>query len=176
MDADGLLIVGAVQKPHGIRGELFVRVDTDHPEAVFAPGRVLRMGDAAGRPSDDVLTVERSRPFKGGMLVKVREHAHRTPEVEELRGRTLLIPLDEAAPLDEDEVFQHDLVGLRVESGGEVVGTVREVYDAPSGLMIGVERPGRKELLVPFVKAMVRRLDVAAGVLELEALPGLLDL
>jgi 16S rRNA processing protein RimM len=123
-----------------------------------------------------VLTVERARPFKGGMLVKVREHGHRTPEVEELRGRTLLIPRAEAAPLDEGEVFQHDLVGLRVESGGEVVGRVREVYDAPSGLMLGVERPGRKELLVPFVKAMVRRLDVAAGVLELEALPGLLDL
>jgi ribosomal 30S subunit maturation factor RimM len=46
-----LLIVGWIQKPHGIRGELFVKLATDRPEALFAPGRVLRLGDAEGRPT-----------------------------------------------------------------------------------------------------------------------------
>ena len=172
----GWLIVGAVQKPHGIKGELMVRLETDRPEAVFQPGRVLRLGDAAGRPGDGVLTVERARAFKGGYLLKVAEHTGRTDAIEALRGRSLLIPEGEAAPRAEDEVFYHQLVGLTVLSASEEVGTVREVYEAPSGVMLGVERKGRKELLLPFVRDWVRRIDVAGGVLEIEAPAGLLEL
>ena len=175
-EGGGYLIVGAVQKPHGIKGELFVRLETDRPEAVFRPGRVLLLGDAAGRPSGGALTIERARVFKGGMLVKVAEHTALNDEVNALRGRSLLIPRGEAAPLEEDEVFFHQLVGLRVEAGGQAVGTVREVYEAPSGYLLGVERAGAKELLVPFVREMVKRVDVAAGVLEIEAPAGLLEL
>lgn len=171
------LIVGTVQKPHGIKGELFVRLETDRPDAVFAPGRVLVLGDGKGRRSDAVLTIERARAFKGGMLVKVAEHAGRTPEMEELRGRTLLVLRDEVAPLADDEVFYHDLVGMRVVTEAEgTIGTVAEVYDAPSGPLLSVKREGGKELLIPFVREIIRRLDAAEKVLELEVPPGLLDL
>ncbi|HWK89409.1 MAG TPA: ribosome maturation factor RimM [Longimicrobium sp.] len=171
------LIVGSVQKPHGIKGELMVRLETDRPGVVFAPGRELLLGDAEGRPSGGTLTVERARPFKGGMLVKVPQHGGRTPEVEALRGRTLLIPREQAAPLDDDEVFYHQVIGLKVMADGVQVGVVQELYDdAPSGPLLSVRREGKKELLIPFVKGMVRRLDAAQGVLELEAPAGLLDL
>jgi len=171
------LIVGTVQKPHGIKGELFVRLETDRPGEVFAPGRVLALGDGDGRRSDAVLTIERARAFKGGMLIKVAEHAGRTPEIEELRGRTLLIPRGEAAALADDEVFYHDLLGMRVvtEAEGEI-GVVDEVYDAPSGPLLSVRREGGKELLIPFVRETIRRLDAAEKVLELEVPPGLLSL
>lgn len=171
------LIVGTIQKPHGIKGELFVRLETDRPAAVFAAGRALRLGDSAGRPSDDVLTIERARAFKGGVLVKMAEHAGRTSEIEALRGRTLLIPRSEAAPLDEDEVFYHELLGLKVVTAAEgEVGTVGEVYDAPSGPLLSVRRTGAGELLIPFVREMIRRIDAAEGVLELDLPAGLLDL
>lgn len=182
MAAEGeFLIVGAVQKPHGIKGEVFVRVETDHPRDVFAAGRVMRVGDADGRPLERSLTIERARPFKGGLLVKAAEIGARDPhgresDVDSLRGRTLLIPRGEARPLDEDEVFLHQLVGMRVATDEGEVGTVRELYDAPSGFLLAVDRAGKGELLIPFVKAMIRRVDVEAGVVELEAPPGLLDL
>ncbi|HEX8904127.1 MAG TPA: ribosome maturation factor RimM [Longimicrobiaceae bacterium] len=172
----GYLIVGAVQKPHGIKGELFVRVETDHPDAVFAPGRVLRLGDAEGRPGEDTLTIERARPFKGGLLVKTAEFSGLDERTQALRGRSLLIAEGEAAPLAEDETFVHHLIGLRVLAAGEAVGTVREVYEAPSGWYLGVEREGRKELLLPFVREMVTRVDPAGGVVEVEPPVGLLEL
>ena len=175
-EASGYLIVGSVQKPHGIKGELFVRLETDRPDAVFRPGRVLLLGDEAGRPAGEAITVERARAFKGGMLVKTTEHTGRSAAIDALRGRSLLIPAGEAAPLDEDEVFVHQLVGLRVEAAGAQVGTVKQVYDAPAGFLLGVERAGAKELLVPFVREMVRRVDVEGGVLEIDAPPGLLEL
>lgn len=171
------LIVGTVQKPHGIRGELFVRVETDRPEAVFAPGRALLLGDESGTPLGRSLTVERARAFKGGFLLKVAEHASRTPEVEALRGLTLVIPRAEAAPLEEGEVFIHDLVGMEVRSEGEPVGKVHDVYDSPGGLLLAVRRPGRKgELMIPFVAAVVRSVDAGSRVVEIEPIPGLLEL
>ena len=171
-----LLIVGGVAKPHGIKGELFVRVETDHPDAVFRPGRVRLLGDADGKPTGGTLTVERARPFKGGVLLKVAEHAGRGDAQDALRGASLLLEMSELKALEEDEVFLHQLIGLKVMADGAEVGRVREVYEAPSGVLLGVERAGRRELLVPFVRDMLKRMDVAEGVLELEAPPGLLEL
>jgi 16S rRNA processing protein RimM len=171
-----LLIVGAIAKPHGIKGEMSVRVETDHPDAVFRPGRVLQLGDADGKPTGGALTVERARPFKGGLLLKVAEHPGRTDALDALRGATLLAEVSALAALEEDEVFLHQLIGLRVIADGAEVGRVREVYDAPSGTLLGVERAGRRELLVPFVRDMLKRIDVAEGILELDAPPGLLEL
>jgi 16S rRNA processing protein RimM len=172
----GFLIVGTVHKPHGIKGELSVRVETDHPGSVFGVGRTLLLGDARGNPSGGRITVERARPFKGGLLLKAVEHAGRDAAVDELRGTTLLIPAAEAAPLEENEAFLHQLIGLRLSVAGEVVGTVDEVYDAPAGWYLGVRREGRRELLVPFVQEMIRRVDPAAGVVEAELPEGLLEL
>jgi 16S rRNA processing protein RimM len=148
-EAEGdFLIVGLVQKPHGIKGEVFVRVETDHPMDVFAAGRVVRLADAEGRPLDRSLTIERARPFKGGLLVKAAEIGPRDPhgresDVDSLRGLTLVIPRGEARPLDEDEVFLHQLVGMTVAADEGTVGTVRELYDAPSGFLLAVDRPAR---------------------------------
>lgn len=175
-DVGGWLIVGAVQKPHGIKGELFVRVETDHPGAVFAPGRVLQLGDADGNPVDGTLTIERARPFKGGLLVKAAGLSGRDERADALRGRSILIPEGEAAPPAEDETFVHHLIGLRVTASGEAVGVVREVYDAPGGWYLGVERAGKKELLLPFVREMVKRVDRNEGVVEVDPPAGLLEL
>jgi 16S rRNA processing protein RimM len=170
------LIVGTVAKPHGIRGELAVKVDTDNPASVFRAGRVLLLGDARGRPDGRTLTVERARPFKEGMLVRTREHTSRTAEVDALRGAVLLIPAGEAAPAADDEVFFHEVVGMRVRTAEAEVGTVRDLYESPGGFLLGVTAAEGKEVLVPFVREMVTRIDREAGVMEIAVPPGLLEL
>lgn len=171
------LIVGTIRKPHGIRGELFVWLETDRPAAVFRPGRVLQVGDSLGRQIGGALTVERVRPFKSeGVLLRVLEHTSRTEATDALRGRSLLIPATEAAPLGEGEVFYHQLPGLRVVVAGETVGTVREVYEESAADLLAVERPGAGELLIPLVREWVRRIDPEERILELDPPAGLLEL
>jgi len=169
-------VVATIRRPHGVRGELSLALETDRPRAVFRPGRVLQLGDARGRPLGRALTVSRARPIKDGMLLQAAELAALTPEVEALRGHTLLIPVSEAAPPAENEVFYHELVGSEVWVRGERIGTVREVLEAGGGEMLAVHRPGAGELLVPFVKEMVRRFDAERRVVEIEPPEGLLDL
>ena len=171
------LIVGVVQKPHGIRGELVIRLETDRPKAVFRAGRVLLLGDPAGKPTGSSLTVERVRAFKKGLLLKAVGHTSLNDEIEALRGRTLLLAQEEAPPLDADEVWVHELVGMRVMAGEDEVGVVQDVYDIPpEGHMLGIAREGKTELLIPLVKDLVPRIDREARVVEIEPRTGLLDL
>ncbi|HET8654272.1 MAG TPA: ribosome maturation factor RimM [Longimicrobiaceae bacterium] len=175
-DPTEYLSVGTIRRPHGVRGELAVGLETDRPRSVFRTGRVLLLGDAGGRPTGGTLTVEKVRSQKDGLLLKAAEFAGRTPELEALRGRTLLIPAAEAAPVAAGEVHYRDLVGMAVWVGGERLGTVRSVVETAAGELLAVERPGRAELLLPFVEAWVRRTDPRAGVLEIEPPEGLLEL
>jgi 16S rRNA processing protein RimM len=170
-----LLAVATVRKPHGVRGELQLALDTDRPGAVFRKGRVLQLGDAAGRSLNRALTVELARPFKDGLLVRLAEVADRDA-AELLRGRTLLIPAEEAAPASGDEVPYHLLVGSDVLVGGERIGTVRGVLEAGGGELLAVRRPNKPEVLVPWVREMVRRVDLERREVEIDPPEGLLEL
>lgn len=174
--AGEFLAVGTVRRPHGVRGELLIALETDRPTAVYAAGRLLHLGDPTGRPTGRTLTVERARPFQDGLLLKLVELQGRTPEVEAMRGHSLLIPAAEAAPAAPDEVHYRDLLGMAVVAGGERVGTVRDVMETAGGELLVVQRQGRRELLVPFVREMVREIDREARTLTIEPPEGLLEL
>lgn len=172
------LIVGHVTKPHGTRGEVFVWPLTDHPERVFAAENDLLLGDAEGELGGDpeVVTVERSRSFKRGLLLKFDE-LERREDVEDMSGRYLLVPLDALDPLEEGEVFYHQLLGSRVETpDGQTIGVVREVFDTKAGHLLDVEHESGKRHLLPFVEQMIRAVDRENGRIVVEPPPGLLDL
>lgn len=171
------LVVGRIRRAHGIRGELVVETITDAPDAIFASGHRVFAGSpdgkiSAGRPE---LVVERASPFKGGMIVKFRGIETRN-DAEPWRERTLLVPEDEVEPPGEDELFVHDLVGMRVELvSGELVGEVREVFELPQGFVLDVARPEKASVLVQLHESAVVEVDPAARVVKLDPPAGLLD-
>ncbi len=172
------LVVGQVTKPHGMRGEVFVWPLTDRPEALFAPGRRLLGGDEEGTlgAEPQALVVERVRPFKRGVLVKFEALEDRAA-VEPLSRRYLLVPAAEVAPLEEGEVFYHQLLGLEVVTAeGEAVGRVREVYDTEPAHLLEVRGETGKQHLIPFTERIVRKVDLDAGRVVIEPPPGLLEL
>jgi len=140
--APAFIIVGRVRKAHGIRGEVLVEVITDAPDAVFASGRRVFAGTAGGdiSPSRQELHVRTVRSFNEGLLVGFDEVSERNA-AEMWRGRYLLLPAEELPPPDEEEVYLHDLIGMRVELvDGMTVGTVSEFYELPQGLALDVRR------------------------------------
>lgn len=176
MGTPEFLIVGRVRKAHGIRGELLVEPITDGPDAIFAPGRRVFAGTAAGELEADrrELHVAGVRPMRDGLLVRFDEIADRNA-AEIWRGRYVLVPADEVAPLAEDEIYVHDLLGMHVVLvGGEVVGEVAEVYELPQGLAIDVARD-RGTVMVPFDERVVVGVDRQAGVITIDPPAGLLD-
>jgi 16S rRNA processing protein RimM len=170
-----LMIVGRVRKAHGIRGDLVVEPITDEPDAVFASGRRVIAGTATGDPAKDRrdLHVSSASPFKGGFIVHFDEIADRTA-AEQWRDRFLLLPASELAPLADDQVYVHELPGMRVElESGELVGTVTDTYDLPQGLTLDVKRE-TGSVMIPY-EHFVTNLDREARVLRIDPPEGLLD-
>jgi 16S rRNA processing protein RimM len=173
------LVVGRVRRAHGIRGELAVEALTDEPDAVFAPGRRVFAGTTTGAPARTPLElhVTHSSPFKGGLIVKFAEITDRNT-AETWRDRYLLLPAEELPPPDPDQLYVHDLPGMRVvRVSGEAVGEVIEVYELPQGLVLEVRRDGEQAstVMIPFDERTVTEVDGEARVITIDPLEGLLD-
>jgi len=170
-------IVGRVRNAHGVRGELVVELHTDAPDAIFASGRRLFAGTvdgdlARGAPE---LTVASSRPFKGGRIIALEQIRDRN-EADLWRDRFLLVPASELPPPAEDEVYYHELVGMRVErADGELVGEVEALYELPLGPTLEVRPPGKPTILIPYRPEIVTAVDLKARVLTIDPPEGLLE-
>jgi 16S rRNA processing protein RimM len=176
MAGDALAIVGLIRNAQGIRGEVVVEPLTDAPDAVFASGRRVFVGDASGNVKNrsETLTVDSVRPFKGGFMIKFDSVADRN-EAELLRGRYLLAPFEELAPLDEDEVYLHDLIGMKVElTSGQSIGEVTAYYELPQGLTLDV-KTSKGSVLVPYRPEVVERTDTEARTVVVKAEVGMFD-
>jgi 16S rRNA processing protein RimM len=172
------LVVGHINKAHGTKGELFVWPLTDHPESTFAPGVILYLGDETGSEPDPArpsLVVEAARPFRRGFLVRFPGVLDRT-QAEALHGRYLLRPRSELEDLEDGEVFYHQLVGMKVVTvSGEEVGEVVEVYELRPADLLEVRGP-RGTHHIPFLRSIVREIDVEGGRLVIDPPEGLLEL
>jgi 16S rRNA processing protein RimM len=172
------LVVGHLDKPHGTGGELYVWPLTDYPERVFAPGVVLSLGASdADVPSPDLppLRVVAARPFQRGLLVRFGGVDDRN-QAELLRGHYLFQAFEDVAPLEEGEVFYHQLLDMKVFTvDGVRVGTVVEVYEAGPSDLLEVRGPAGL-VMVPYRPEIVTEVDVDAGRLVIDPPEGLLEL
>jgi 16S rRNA processing protein RimM len=167
--SDTTRVVGQIGRPHGLHGEVTVRVRTDSPEQRFTAG--AQLGAGAGR----ILTVDAARPHSGALLVRFAGVADRDAAAQ-LRGLLLTIETTELPDLDDpDEFYDHQLEGLAaVGPDGVVLGTVREVVHSPASDLLVLETD-HGEALVPFVRAIVPEVDLAGGRVVLDPPAGLLD-
>ena len=168
--------VGRIRRAHGIRGELVVELLTDEPDAIFASGRRVFAGDRVGDVARDrqELRVLRASPFKGGLIVAFEGIPDKTA-ADLWRDRYLLVPESEVTPPGDDELFIHDLVGMRVSRGAETIGEVVEVFELPQGIVMDVRRPDGKTVMLPFDDNTVTGVDAVARVIDVDPVEGLLD-
>jgi len=99
---------------------------------------------------------------------------------EALRGMWIFLPEADAAELDEDTFWIHDLLGLTVQTGeGRLLGKVTDVLATGANdvyLIAPAEGVNRgKEILLPAIAQVIRTVDVAAGLIIVDLLPGLME-
>ncbi|MCX8134580.1 MAG: ribosome maturation factor RimM [Roseococcus sp.] len=147
---EGLVLLGEIGRPHGVRGLVRVRSFTATPEGLTAYGPLF---DGRGRRF--VLTL-----LAGG-LARIEGVTDRSAAAA-LTGTKLYVPRSALPPPGEEEFYLADLEGLRAETmGGESLGTVLAVEDHGAGAFLVLSGP--PERLVPFTRAAVPLVDVTGG-------------
>ncbi|WP_432511717.1 ribosome maturation factor RimM [Kineococcus sp. SYSU DK001] len=148
-------VVARIGRPHGVRGEVTVELRTDDPDQRLAPGAVLRTEPPAGP-----LTVASARWHNGTLLLTFTEVTDRTA-VEALRDTLLLVDVDEEADETDDAWYPHQLRGLAaVTVTGTPLGVVADLLTGAAQDVLVVTGTDGREVLVPFVRALVPTVDV----------------
>ncbi|MBA3293507.1 MAG: ribosome maturation factor RimM [Geodermatophilaceae bacterium] len=166
------VVVARIGRPQGVLGEVTIELHTDAPEERFADGSVL----TTDPPERGPLRIEAARQHGSAWVLSI-EGIEDRPSAETLRNTLLLVAADERPPLDQvDEFYDDQLIGLRVEdTEGFELGQVRRISHVGGDLLV-IRRNDGRELLVPFVSAIVPEVDLAAGKVVVDPPPGLLEL
>ena len=153
-----LICVGAIAGAFGVHGEVRLKSFTAEAEAIvdYAP---LTTGDGA-RSFDLVLT----RSIKNGLAARLSGVTTKE-QADALKGTQLYAPRDRLPELEEDEFYYTDLIGLEVrDTGGTKLGHVKSVQNNGADDLLEIHGPGLKAtVLLPFTKAVVPTVDMAAG-------------
>jgi 16S rRNA processing protein RimM len=165
-----MVTVGRIIRPHGHRGQVVVAPETDFGAERFRAGAAVFIQRAG---QIDEMRVTASREFDGRWIVGF-DRVTSMNEAETLRGHEVRIADSDLHPLAEGQFYLHDLVGCRVETiGGDDVGVVEHVHVGPGQPVLEV-RGARGEVLVPFVDAICRRVDVPARTIVIDPPEGLI--
>nr|WP_256476373.1 ribosome maturation factor RimM [Siccirubricoccus soli] len=150
-------MVGEIGRPHGVRGLVKLRSFTADPNAIAEYGPL----------TDETGTRQYRLTLLGDGLAQVEGIADRDAAAK-LTGTKLYVDRAALPPPEEEEYYLADLVGLQVETPeGQPLGTVRAVEEHGAGSFLVVQ--DRKELLLPFTRAVVPVVDLALG--KLVAIP-----
>lgn len=159
-----LVPVGRIGRPHGVRGEATIRLETDD-RTRFEAGALLRRQDGPD------LVVAASRPYRDRGLIVSFEGVGDRSAAEALRGTTLWADLEARRPTEPGEFWIDQLVGLTaVDGAGFPLGEVAAVVTGGQDRLV-VMTPDGREVLVPFVTALVG--DPRDGTIEIRDPGGL---
>jgi 16S rRNA processing protein RimM len=162
--------VGRVVAPFGLRGELKVLPLTDIPNR-FAQLKAVYLGAPPRR-----YTLQRVRPYKGGLLLIKLHGCDSLSAAETLRNCELLIPLSELPPLPPDFYYQHDILNLRVLTlDGQEVGSIVDILLTGGNDVYVIRMPDGREALIPAVKEVIKQIDLGQRAMYIDPFPGLLD-
>lgn len=162
--SDKLLLMGAILGAHGIKGEVKVKSFAARPSDIAAYGP---LSDAMEKRRFDLSIVGTADATRGVLIARVAGVGDRNA-AEALKGTELYVAREKLPHLaDSEEFYFADLIGLlAVDAGGKAYGRIVSVdnYGAGDLLLIAPEDGGdRDSFVVPFTKAFVPVVDIAAG-------------
>jgi 16S rRNA processing protein RimM len=167
------LVLGQVLRPHGVRGELRIAVQTAYPERIV-PGTQLYVGpDPEDMSSAILYRVTKSRKHQQYLILQLEGVAERDA-ADALRQQYVMVAFEDAVPLEEDEFYLYQVIGLAVYTvDDEPLGRVAEVIETGANDVYVVQGP-RGEILLPAIDECVVDMDFEAGTMTVQLMDGLL--
>jgi 16S rRNA processing protein RimM len=181
------LWLAQIRHTQGRKGEVFADILTDFPEKFAERKRLWLLPDSAGKTALPSATSATPReveliahwPHKGGIVLHFAG-VDSISAAETLKGLIVAIPRAERAALAEDEFYTGDLIGCALIDVAGVepvtVGEIESVDRTSGAVALLVVRGAAGEVLVPFAKSFLRKIDLKARHVEMALPAGLVDL
>ncbi len=162
--------LGKITKPFGYKGQMVFFLDVDTPEDYENLDSVFVEVKGALVPY-----FIKELNLNGNKAIVTFEDL--TPaEAQALTGCKLFLPLDLLPKLDGNRFYYHEVIGWRVidaEKGD--IGTIASVIDYPAQALFQIMKNG-KEILIPIIDEVIKRVDREEKTIHIEAPNGLIDL
>ena len=166
------LVVGEILRPHGVRGEVRMRVLTENRDQLLDLEYVYLANSA-----DDKLKrradLNRVRFNKSFALLTLAGYTNRN-DAEQLRAKLVLIDSEQIPPLGDEQYYLFQLIGLRVVCDGAEIGHVKDVLQTGANDVYIVESPAHGELLLPAHDETIKSIDFENQVIVMSLPDGLI--
>jgi 16S rRNA processing protein RimM len=164
----GFVLVGILRRPHGLRGEAQVSIETDFPERL-KKGTRLFLGDER-----QPVTIRSSRTANDGLLIAFEEYPDRN-SIEHIRNAPMFSRIEDSPALPEGKYYRYQLVGLTVVSDeGKELGRVTQILDTSANDIYVVQPEAGGEILLPSISDVIKSVDLEKKQITVHLLPGLL--
>ena len=165
--------VGKIINTHGIRGEVRVLSTSDFTDERFMPGNALYLFDK-GELVKEVI-VKTHRKHKQFDLLSF-EKLEDINLIEGFKGFDIKISEDQQQDLEDGSDYYHQIIGLdAVNLEGEKIGKISEILAPGANDVWVVKRKGKKELLLPVIDDVIKKVDLEQGLVVVDLLEGLDD-
>lgn len=168
-------LVGKVREAHGLKGDLYVVIFSGD---ISWAKRMKKFGlKAKDEEHIGTFNVERTKPFKKGIIVKAAEVSDRT-EAENLEHLEFFIEDDLLVSKPGENIYLSEILNFKLKDpehktlGDIVAFSSNGVQDL---LVISVEGQ-EKKVEVPFVEAFIKKIDFKHQVVVMDLPEGLFDL
>lgn len=166
-----LVAIARVVRPRGLKGEVVAEILTDFPER-FEVLKTVTGLRPAGVPLE--LKVEKSWFQSGRVILKFAGY-DTVESGETLRDIEICIPEAEVVDLEDDEYFDWQLTGCKVETiDGTTIGKVKELMRTGGTELLVVEGE-TKEYLIPFAEAICVEVEIENELIRIDPPEGLLE-
>ena len=165
-----LLQVGVITQTHGIRGEVKVFPTTDDA-ARFQELRQVLLD--TGKEQIE-LTITQVKFFKNLVILKFKGYDN-INDIERYKRCALLVKRDDAVPLEEDEYYIADMIGMKVVTDrDEEFGILKNVMETGANDVYVIEHPSEGEVLIPAIKECILDVDIPGRLMKIHVMDGLI--
>lgn len=163
--------IGKIVAAHGIKGEVRVLPWSDSPDRFSLLNQVFLCKGEVVRP----VHITSARPHKNVVVLGLQEVTS-VDEAELLKDWTIEIEHEDLLPLTEGRYYIFQLIGLKVKKvDGTPIGVLTDVLQTGANDVYVVRGPEGRELMIPALKSVVKKVDINNQELLVEPLPGLFD-
>jgi len=147
------LLVGHLQRAHGIKGEIAMQVITDFPERLLK-GKKLWIGDS------HIQHIIKSIRWKQDLMLLGFEGIDDRSGIDVLVNQDVFIQTSALPKLPDGRYYFHQLIGLSIFEKENFIGKVTEILETGANDVFVISLPGGKELLLPDIKSVILNVDL----------------